>query len=167
MQGGRLFLSKMVTRPERVNAELIRRIKADSASTFKRGASARQIAMTERALGVEFPPNYRLFLSHFNGGEFRFARMYKLSQGGAGSFDVRDELARVAELYAPFQDRALLPFGDDYSGNYYCLTLGSGKPEPPVVLVGRLLLENRKPKHVASDLEAFIRAGLADHEADD
>jgi SMI1 / KNR4 family (SUKH-1) len=44
---------------------------------FKRmGASAHQIAEAEAALGVQFPPDYRSFLSWSNGGEGQIGSRY-------------------------------------------------------------------------------------------
>jgi hypothetical protein len=56
--------------------------------------------MLRAPLGVRSPPSYRDFLGHFNGGEFRFARMYRITAKGAGFFDLFEWMANMSE-YSP------------------------------------------------------------------
>jgi hypothetical protein len=147
-----------------MNARFIDKIRSHPDSSFQRGATERQIASAQKRLGVTFPPSYRKFLCHFNGGEFRFARMYRITQTGAGFFDLAEQMAVASQFFGPFRDRSILLFGDDYSGNYYCFELAKAnrKGECPVVLVDRLLREDWNPKHQASCLNDFIARGLQD-----
>jgi cell wall assembly regulator SMI1 len=145
-----------------LEANLYDRIRSDPESTFKRGATSQQIASVEKQLGVTLPHSYRTFLLHFDGGEFRFGRMYRISSNGAGDFELREEIERASDFFAPFKDRTLLPFGDDYSGNYHCLDIVDQPDEPSVVLVGRLLQEDRSPEKLAKSLNEFIERSLED-----
>ncbi len=139
-----------------MNARLHKAICSDQGNLFKRGASERQIALVEKRLAVTFPESYRDFLRHFDGGEFSFARMYRISNRGAGFFDLTEEMNLAPEHFLPFRDRSLLLFGDDYSGNYFCFDLSSGRKRPPVVLWERHHREHAPTKILASTLWQFI-----------
>jgi hypothetical protein len=62
-----------------VEARLLELIRSDPESSFKKRASDRQVAAAQKRLGVTFPPSYREFLRQFNGGEFCFGRMFRVS----------------------------------------------------------------------------------------
>jgi hypothetical protein len=145
-----------------MDTRLLTIIRADPVSSFKKGATERLITLAEKRLTVSFPPSYRDFLRHFNGGEFRFARMYRVSRGGAGFFDLLEEMAAASECFAPFRDRTLLLFGDDYSGNYFCFDLrhAGRRGECPVVFWNRLVSEWRGPEPEARSLREFVVKGL-------
>ncbi|HET6251254.1 MAG TPA: SMI1/KNR4 family protein [Tepidisphaeraceae bacterium] len=143
-----------------MNARLLNMIGSDEENTYKGGASDRQIALAEKRLAVSFPESYRDFLRCFNGGEFTFGRMYRISKGGAGFFDLVDEMNRASEHLAPFRERSLLLFGDDYSGSYYCLDLSNTRKRTPVVFWDRGHGEKQLPQVVALTLQDFIIEGL-------
>ena len=139
-----------------MNARLINAIRSDEENIFKGGASDRQIALAEKRLALAFPESYRDFLRCFNGGEFSFGRMYRISKGGAGFFDLIEEMKRASEYFAPFRDRSLLLFGDDFSGNYFCFDLASGRKRVPVVFWERHHDEKQPAQLLASTLQQFI-----------
>jgi len=141
-----------------MEARLLKRILADPSSSYKRGATERQIVAAQKRLEVRFPPSYQQFLRHFNGGEFRFARMYRISTSGAGFFDLFEWMANASDYFAPFCERKLLLFGDDYSRNYYCfdLTKANRKGECPVVYWDQALSDSRGPEPVARSFREFL-----------
>lgn len=145
-----------------MEARLLERIRTDPESSFKKSASERQIAAAEKRLGVCFPPDYRQFLGHFNGGEFRFARMYRITARGAGFFDLFEWMANMSNYFPAFRNRELLLFGDDYSRNYHCfdLTKVDKNGECPVVYWNGLLSEDTGPEPEARSLEKFLVKGL-------
>ncbi len=145
-----------------MQAKLLDQIREHPDSTFKRGASERQIALAEVRLGVMFPPSYRQFLCAFNGGEFAFARMYRISPGGGGFFDLFEWMDNATQHWPAFRDRQLLLFGDDYSRNYYCfdLTQRQMRGECPVVYWDSFSSPKSGPDAVAPDLASFILDGL-------
>ena len=143
-----------------MEVDLLDRLRSDADTTVTGGASERLVAAAEKKLGVRFPLSYRAFLGVFDGGEFRFARIYRITPKGAGFFDLAAQLATAAEDYTPFRNRALFPFGDDYSGNYFCFERAREAEEPPVVLVSRLLPEGQVPKRQARTFTDFIKKGL-------
>ena len=128
-----------------MNARLFKKIWDDEWSSFKKGASERQIGIAEKRLAVPFPESYRDFLRCFNGGEFKFARMYRISKGGAGFFDLFEEMDLASKVFSPFRERSLMLFGHDYSGNFYCFNLEGARKrnDPPVVLWERGVAEKR------------------------
>jgi hypothetical protein len=139
-----------------MNPRLLNAICSDEGNTFKGGASEREIALAEKRLAVTFPETYRGFLRHFNGGEFSFGRMYRISKRGAGFFDLIEEMNRASEHFLPFRDRSLLLFGDDYSGNYFCFDLSSGCKRVPVVFWERHHDEKEAAELLAPTLQQFI-----------
>jgi hypothetical protein len=149
-----------------MEARLLNRIRSDPESSFKRGAAERQIDAAQKRLGLCFPQSYRQFLRHFNGGEFRFAGMYRIIARGAGYFDLLEWMANVSEYFAAFRDRELLLFGDDYSRNYYCFDLAKAdrRGECPVVYWDHLLSEKRGPVPEAPSFRAFLVKGLGEAE---
>lgn len=142
---------------------LLLRIQSAPASSYKRGASERQIEAAQKRLQVRFPPSYQQFLRHFNGGEFPFARMYRISRGGGGFFDLVESMEMASAHFAPFRERELLLFGDDYSGNHYCfdLTRPNRRGECPVVFWDRLMSEKRGPEPQAANLREFLLREMA------
>jgi hypothetical protein len=145
-----------------MDARLLNRIRFASDSSYKRGATERQIDAAQKRLGVRFPGSYRTFLRHFNGGEFRFARMYRVAPSGAGSFDLLKWMANASEHFAAFRDRDLLLFGDDYGRNYYCfdLTRAGRRGECPVVYWNDLRSQDTGPAPVAPNFRAFLAKGM-------
>jgi hypothetical protein len=145
-----------------MDANLIKRVQSDSASSFKRGATENQIATAQKNLAVTFPPSYAQFLRHFNGGEFRFARVYRITPSGAGFFDLAEEMAAASEHFPAFRDRQLLLFGDDYSGNYFCFDLkqANRKGECPVVFWDRLMAPRQGPEHHTANFQDFVEKGF-------
>jgi hypothetical protein len=145
-----------------MRARLLDRIRSDPESSFKKGASERQIAAAQKKLGVGFPPSYRQFLLQFNGGEFRFGRVYRISPGGAGFFDLDEEMAHLAKFFSAFDKRELLVFGDDYSGNHYCFDLAHANRagECPVVFWDRLMGGRKGPEPRADSFQEFLAKGL-------
>ena len=141
-----------------MEARLLQCIRSEPESSYKRGATERQIGAAQRRLGVRFRPSYQQFLRQFNGGEFRFARMYRLSAGGAGFFDLFEQMAHASKYFAPFREHELLLFGDDYSGNYYCfdLTKAGQQGECPVVYWDRLLSAEQEPEPEAASFRTFL-----------
>jgi cell wall assembly regulator SMI1 len=145
-----------------MRAQLLERIRSDPESSFKKGASDRQIAAAEKRLGVTFPPSYRHFLRQFNGGEFRFARMFRISTGGAGFFDLDAVMALLVKHFPAFRKGELLAFGDDYSGDHYCfdLTRPNRAGECPVVIWDRLMGGDTGPEPQARSFQEFLAKGL-------
>jgi len=152
----------------RMESRLLNKIRSHAESVYKSGATELQIDSAQKRLGVCFPPSYRQFLRHFNGGEFRFARMYRITASGAGFFDLFEWMANVSEYFAAFRDRELLLFGDDYSRNYYCfdLTKADRKGECPVVYWNNLLSEERGPEPEAPSFREFLVKSLEEAEPD-
>ena len=145
-----------------MRTKLFDKIRSDPASSFKRGASDRQIAAAQKRLGVAFPPSYQQFLRQFNGGEFRFARMFRISRGGAGFFDLEEEMAALSRHFPAFRNGELLAFGDDYSGGHYCFdfTKANRRGECPVVFWDRLMAVDTGPKPQAGSFREFLVKGL-------
>jgi cell wall assembly regulator SMI1 len=145
-----------------MRAQIMDRIRSDPESSFKKGASDRQIAAAQQRLGVTFPPSYQQFLRQFNGGEFRFARMFRISAGGAGFFDLDQEMTVLAEYFPAFLDGELLAFGDDYSGNHYCfdLTRPNRAGECPIVFWDRLMGGDAGPEPHARNFQEFLVKGM-------
>jgi len=109
--------------PDKDMQRLWHAIRQNDKNEFKQGASASAIEALEETLGIKLPHTYKQFLKEFDGGEFSFGRMHKITPEGAGSFDFLEQVEEAAE-YIPFvADRTIIPFGDDYGGNLYCFAL--------------------------------------------
>lgn len=147
-----------------MNPELIEKIKVDPESSFEAGTAAEAIADIQTQLGVTFPPSYQVFLQHFNGGEFRFARMYQVTPEETGFFDLLEMVEHASECVAAIRDRHLLPFGDDYSGSYYCfdLTQPDGDGEYPIVFWDQDTSDDEGSFSEAESFPKFIEMGLED-----
>lgn len=98
---------------------ILDRIAQDPETMAAPGASGVIIAAVERRLGIRLPRIYKDFLTRFDGGEFRFARMLASGELIKRSYDGAEFLA----------------IGDDYAGEAYCLDLSDGCDDPPVVLL--------------------------------
>lgn len=103
-------------------------IKIIAPSWFKKpGATAEQIKQAEAALGIEFPSDYKTFLSWSNGGEGQIGNIYF-------SFWSADE---IKELNEDYQISKYLPgivgIGTDGGGQCYALDYRMYPENPPLI----------------------------------
>lgn len=97
-------------------------------SWFKKdGAIAEQIKQAEAALGIEFPSDYKTFLSWSNGGEGQIGNRYF-------SFWSSEEIKQLNEDY---QISKYLPsivgIGTDGGGQSYALDYRMSPENPPLI----------------------------------
>lgn len=131
--------------------DLIERIKADRSNSFGAGTPGKDIEKLEEDLAIKLPDSFVTFLETFNGGEFLFGRMHAVTADGAGFFDFRTEYEHFYEKNEDLTDEDLVPFGDDYGGNYYCFDLAAMKDnECPIVQWDLDSGANQEPRHVAN-----------------
>ncbi len=152
-------------------SQLFERIREDSESDFTEGASEKEIKNVETSLGILLPTSYVSFLREFNGGEFRFARMHKVSERGAGFFDFLEQVKESEEHVPGVKKRKLIPFGDDYGGNLFCFDYSQKKlKECPIVMWDQSFDEDMEAEPVAKHFEEFLEKGLeqpSDDESED
>ena len=123
---------------------------------FKRtGASTHQIGEAEAALGVQFPPDYRSFLSWSNGGEGEIGSQYL-------SIWSSDEIRKLNDDY---QIGRYLPgvvaIGTDGGGLCYALDyrLDANAPRLVQCALGDLDFASIVP--LGSNFRSFINAALS------
>jgi cell wall assembly regulator SMI1 len=141
--------------------QLNARVKADTETTFTSGASDAEIEAIETRFAFTFPASYREFLRAFNGGDFRFARLYRLSESGGGFFNFDEQYSHQRDHSARVRSGRLLPIGDDYSGNMYCFDLNADSgDEPPIVLLHRFDRDDDEPELISDSFTLFVENGL-------
>jgi hypothetical protein len=110
-------------------------VKGFDDKTHGNGASAREIAETENALGVVFPESYRGFLQEFGWAKFSHQELYGIGSDVPVYLElIRNTIAERNEM-EPLLPVSLIPIMNDGAGNHYCLeTSKMFSGECPVVL---------------------------------
>jgi cell wall assembly regulator SMI1 len=126
----------MAMPPEKDMKSLWQAIRQNDKNEFKKGASANAIELLEETLGIKLPHTYKQFLKEFDGGEFSFGRMHKITPEGAGGLDFLEQVEEAADYIPLVAARTIIPFGDDYGGNLYCFALNRADSdgEYPILL---------------------------------
>jgi antitoxin YobK len=117
--------------------EIFQRIENDSISHYTKGTTLAQITLVQETLGILFPKSYIAFMRKFGGGTFRFAQMHSINKvtddNGAEFLEIFEQASQNISIVAA---KKLIPFADDYSGDYYCFDISRMQDdgECPVVL---------------------------------
>ncbi len=115
----------------------------------------------EAELGVRLPPSYRAFMTSLGAGEYRFARVYAIDGAHAHLHDLREHYQLALRHDPRVGPGKLLPFADEYSGDYYYFDLAAADAagEAPVLLWPDWA---DQPEQHFPGFDAFVRAGLLD-----
>lgn len=125
--------------------------------TMRGGASEEQIVDAERALGVSFPPSYRLFLAKA-GVALWPEYIYGLGESLLPGLDIVATHKAECEDVEPPMPRYLLPFSPDGWGNHFCVdTRKESGGEYPVVLWLHDLDEDQIPEITHPSFVAWLR----------
>ena len=149
-------------------ADLIKRVIEFDDPILESPATDEMIESFESTLDVELPASFKEFLKRSNGGEFCFARMLtpfisESIDNMSGDEAWSDLTESVYPKHELLMENLLLPFGDDYSGNYYCFDLqNSDDIDCPVVLLISSMAEDDDPEPQADSFLEFIDAAMKD-----
>lgn len=145
-------------------AELLDYFEEDEESAYCELVPEESIAEAEYFLKITFPKSYKKFLLAAGTGEGKAGRFAGL--GTEGFLD--SKLAEDVELMKKWSHVAaqgkLIPFADDFSGNFYCFDSRkmNRDGEFPVVFWDRLFQFDREPEPVADDFIGFMNQSIDD-----
>ena len=150
-----------------MEARLIKRIQSDPASSFKRGATERQLDAAQKRLGVRFPPSYRQFLLELGCGNVSGFEVYGLVDDDFTNSSVPDAIwLTLEERRTNGLDPRFIVIGALGDGTFDCLDTvhldGSG--EAPVVQVSA---EGENPVRLADSFGEYFLAEVQDALSDD
>jgi cell wall assembly regulator SMI1 len=136
--------------------DLILALKGGTRTEIGEGAPEDEIRKLENELGLSFPATFVQFLREFDGGQFKFVRMHRITENGAGVLDFRELLEQSCEWIPEVEDNKLLPFGDDYAGNTYCFNLEKRVGDEYEIVQWNHEHSDRPPKHIADSFPEFV-----------
>ena len=129
------------------------------------GATDREIADAERALGVRFPQSYKAFLSRFGHAQIYYDTLYGLGPDVPEGYGlVRSTFSERYEAQ-PLIPQHLVPIMNDGAGNNYCLdTSKLHGGECPVVFWDHEHEDGSEqtPNQVSSSFDRWLIDRIAD-----
>jgi|GEM_PF-6419182 len=75
------------------------------------------IAKIENEIGYEFPPSYKEFLGHINGGVIGSIRLFGVARGD--HLDFTTKLVEHSDIPS-IEARIMIPFASDWGGSLFC-----------------------------------------------
>jgi cell wall assembly regulator SMI1 len=106
------------------NAVLDKLRKNDELALWAGPASSVEVAQAESDLSVEFPDDYRAFLTEFGSGVFGTADLFGIERTDDRYWDVVSQTARERE-FGPLPPSYVV-ISHDGQGNHYCLDCARG-----------------------------------------
>jgi hypothetical protein len=130
---------------------LLNDIANDPATPKQPGITEAQLVSFIKKWNAPVPEVYIEFLKKFGSGEeFIFARM----------IDVLEKYEPLEDQYGDYQhinNKKVLPFGDDWGGNFYCFDLEKiSNGNCPIAFVDHELKGDPELEHIADSFEEFF-----------
>lgn len=122
------------------------------------GANEEEIAGAERAIGVQLPEDYKLFLRDLGWGGAGHWELYGLGEDVPSHLDLVDNTHfHRTERQVPVP-ATLVPIMDDGGGNAYCFdTERTKNGRAPIVLWYLELEEDQVPEDVAPEFASWFQ----------
>ena len=140
-----------------IDAQLKMQIETFADKALGTGATPRDIANAEEALGVQLPPTYRDFLSEYGWARFSTEELYGIGDSVPSHLElVRNVVAERNEM-EPKLPIHLIPILNDGAGNHYCMDASPTQQATfPVVFWDHAMGSNQTPERVNNSFDAWL-----------
>ncbi len=152
----------------RTLGEILDYFEEDDESTYCEFVPEASLAEAEYFLKLKLPPSYKKFLSAAGSGDGRAGRILGLGAEGYRDSKLAEDFELMKQWSALSAQGKLVPFADDFSGNFYCFDFRKemADGEYPVVFWDRMFDSNQEPQSVAKNFLEFMNQSLEEDAED-
>ena len=111
--------------------------------------SAGDIEELEQQKGIKLPESYKLLLMQCGSGDLPFARLYSA-----------DEIREIMQAESDLEDQQWIPFGDDYSGEYYCFDVSKDLVDGECRILSIISGCDREIDFECPDFPSFVKDSM-------
>lgn len=147
-------------------AEILDYFDEDEDSAYCEFVPETSLAEAEYHLKIKLPPSYKQFLLAAGSGDGRVGRIMGIGPEGYRDSKLGEDVELMKEWSKLTSEGKLIPFADDFSGNFYCFDYRKDDPnkEYPVVFWDRMFKFEQEPQPVANNFLEFMSRSIEDSE---